>query len=218
MMTQLDITIADVRLTLLPERALYMAQEETLFVADPHFGKAATFRASSIAIPGGSTQEELVRLTSAVQRTSAKRLIFLGDLLHTRRGRDAETLGLVAAWRQAYADLDVVLVRGNHDVHAGDPPDDWQMRCVDAPYLLPPFVLQHHPIAHEDGYVLAGHLHPAARLMAGRQQLKLPCFWFGERVGVLPAFGSFTDMGFVTPRPRDRVYVVADDEVIAVAE
>jgi hypothetical protein len=51
---------------------------------------------------------------------------------------------------------------------------------------------------------------------AGRQRLRLPCFFLGERVGVLPAFGGFTGTAVLKPTARDRVYVVADDEVLAV--
>ncbi len=51
----------------------------------------------------------------------------------------------------------------------------------------------------------------------GRQRLKLPGFWFGPRVGVLPAFGEFTGGAVVTPRPGDRVFVVAGDQVVPVS-
>jgi hypothetical protein len=33
---------------------------------------------------------------------------------------------------------------------------------------------------------------------------------------VLPAFGSFTGFGPVRPAPGDRLYVIAEDEVLAV--
>jgi hypothetical protein len=45
----------------------------------------------------------------------------------------------------------------------------------------------------------------------------LPAFVFGTRVGLLPAFGSFTGGAAVEPDPEDRVYVVADDEVLGPA-
>ena len=51
----------------------------------------------------------------------------------------------------------------------------------------------------------------------GRQRLKLPAFWFGPRVGVLPAFGEFTGGAVVSPRPGDRVFVVAGDQVVPVS-
>ncbi|GEM_PF-2178717 len=94
---------------------------------------------------------------------------------------------------------------------AGDTANALQM----PPTPSPVFVLCHEPIKPKHGYALAGHLHPAVRMVgAGRQTLKLPCFWFGAKVGVLPSFGGFTDSGVVTPARGDQVYVIADDRVM----
>ena len=48
----------------------------------------------------------------------------------------------------------------------------------------------------------------------GGQELRLPCFWFQPHGAVLPAFGSFTGMASIAPRPGDRVFVVADSAVL----
>ena len=209
--------VAGESLLLMPERAAYWERVRTLLVADPHWGKAATFRASAIPVPRGTTSEGLARLDRALARTGAHRLVFLGDYLHARDGRAPETLRALADWRAANRELDVVLVRGNHDRHAGDPPVEAGVRCVDAPLLDGPFVLAHHPRASVEGYVLAGHLHPGAPLVGrGRMRERLPCFWFRRDVGVLPAFGDFTGLADVTPEGGDRVYVVADTEVVEV--
>ena len=63
-------------------------------------------------------------------------------------------------------------------------------------------------------YALAGHVHPGV-VLAGRggDRLRLPCFHFGARVGVLPAFGTFTGMHPIKRDPGDRVFVVADNAV-----
>jgi metallophosphoesterase superfamily enzyme len=62
---------------------------------------------------------------------------------------------------------------------------------------------------------MAGHLHPAVRLAGrGGQSLALPCFYFGHAYAVLPAFGDFTGTALVSPRPGERVVVVADDTLI----
>jgi metallophosphoesterase superfamily enzyme len=50
---------------------------------------------------------------------------------------------------------------------------------------------------------------------SGRQKERLPCFLIGEHVALLPAFGSFTGTFTVKPNPRDRVYLVAEGEVLA---
>jgi len=204
-------------LHLLPERAAYRERTGTLLVADPHFGKSATFRAAGLAVPGGTTAGSLQRLDAALARTGAGRVVFLGDFFHARAGRVPATLDALAEWRGRHASLDLVLVRGNHDLHAGDPPPALGIACVDAPLLEPPFALCHHPEPVAGHFTLAGHVHPAAVLRgAGRQRERLPCFWFGAEVGVLPAFGEFTGAAEVQPAAGDRVFVVAGDEVVEV--
>ena len=211
------IDVAGERLRLLGERAVYWERAQTLFVADPHFGKAAAFRAAGVLVPRGTTTETLARLSSAVARTAASRIVFLGDFLHAKEGRVPESLRTINEWRVAWRSVDMLLVRGNHDARAGDPPRELEIRCENAPVVDAPFVFAHHPRASEAGYVLAGHIHPGVRLSgAGREHSRLPCFWFGASVGVLPAFGEFTGLATVEPAEGDRVWVVADQDVLEV--
>ena len=204
-------------MVLLPERALFWERTSTLIVADAHLGKAASFRAAAIPLPGGTTTETLSRLTAAIEKTGAKRLLLLGDFFHAKSGRASRTLAAISSWRDSHKDLEIVLVRGNHDQRAGDPPAEWGFACCDEPCIEPPFAFRHHP-AEEDGkYVFAGHIHPAVTLAGlARQREKLPCFLFGDRVGLLPAFGDFTGGASVRPRRGDQVYAVAGDEVIRI--
>lgn len=216
-MRNLIVEIANETLHLLPERALYWPRTKTLFIADPHFGKAATFRAHAIPLPQGTTASELDRLTQALDRTDAQKLIILGDLLHAAKGREPAVLDAVTAWREAHAHLAIHLVRGNHDCHAGDPPEEWHMSLIDGPTPGPHWVLNHEPYEPEIGYALVGHLHPAVQLTGkGHQSLKLPCFWFGAKCGVLPAFSAFVDHGTIRPRQGELVFVTTDSQVLAV--
>jgi DNA ligase-associated metallophosphoesterase len=215
MMSGQTITLQNERLTLLPEHALFWERKQSLIVADLHLGKAATFRAAGIPVPGGTTTDNLTRLSHLLTRTKARRLIILGDLIHARAGRSEGMMAAVAAWRAFHAEVNIVLVRGNHDAWAGDPGPEWRIICVNEPLLEPPFSLCHYPEESSAGYTLAGHLHPAVILTGlGRQREKLPCFFFGARVGILPAFGSFTGTAIITPQTGDEVYVVAEDEII----
>lgn len=211
------IVIGGATLRLLPERAAFWEERQTLLIADAHWGKAAAFRAAGVAVPHGTTLDGLTRLDRLLEQTCAARVIFLGDYLHAREGRAPGTLGALAAWRARHPRLQLVLVRGNHDRHAGDPPCETGVVCVDAPMLEASFVLAHHPAASDRGFVLAGHLHPGVRLAGqGRQRERLPCFWFSRSVGVLPAFGSFTGLADVEPAAGDRVFAIAGNEVIEV--
>lgn len=204
----------------LPERALYWPSRAMLLVADPHWGKAAAFRAGGLAVPEAGTSADLERLGRALAATGAERLVFLGDFWHARAGRSSEVLDALRRWRERHCELTVELVRGNHDRHAGDPPEEFSIRSVEAPFDEAPFRLAHFPEPDPSGYVLAGHLHPAVHLRGagrGRERLRLPCFHFGPQVGVLPAFGSFTGHATVRPAAGDRVLVVADERVIEIS-
>ena len=218
-MTDQEVTIAGETLLLMAERALYWRREGALIVADLHWGKAATFRAAGVPLPPGSTTDDLARLDRALERTGARRLLLLGDLFHAREGRRAAaTLATAAAWRSAHRSLDVLLVRGNHDKRAGDPPDELGITVVEAPHDITPFALHHEAPRSAAAYTLAGHVHPGF-VVAGpaRQRERLPCFVVGRRGALLPAFGSFTGTVAVEATPDDRVFVIAEDSVIPVS-
>ena len=164
-MTDVMLTIAGEEIYLLPERALWWPNASTLIVADLHWGKASTFRATGIPIPIGTTSDDLARLDSALIRTGARRMVVLGDLFHAKAGRIAShTLAELRRWRSLAAPVEILLVRGNHDRHAGDPPSDLKINCVNAPAFVPPFVFRHEPVPQGDAYGLAGHVHHEVRL------------------------------------------------------
>src|SRR5262245_15294817 len=106
---RMQVSIAGETLTLLPEKAAYWAARETLFIADPHFGKAATFRLAGLFVPRGTTQLALRRIDTLLEQTGATRLVFLGDFLHHRRGRSEQVLSELAEWRGRHAGLHVLL-------------------------------------------------------------------------------------------------------------
>lgn len=213
----LRVEVGGATLHLMPERAAYLAEQATLLVADVHVGKDASFRGLGVPVPPGATESTLQRLSRAIDASGAARLIVLGDFLHSARGRSPHTLAALAAWRERHRALSITLLRGNHDHRAGDPPATLGIEVADAPLRLGPYRLAHEPEVHETGYVLAGHVHPCV-VVGGRgfDRLRLPCFHFGSRVGVLPAFGAFTGAHAMPRTEGDRVYAVTDDAVHAV--
>ncbi len=213
----LETTIAGERVVLYPERGMHIPRLDSVVVTDLHWGKAATFRASHIPIPTGTTAADLARLTRLLERTGAARLVVLGDLIHARAGRQRDVLDALERWRSAHEALDIVLVRGNHDAHAGDPPPSMRITCLDGPWILGPFTCEHEPEPQPAAYVLAGHLHPSVTIGGrARQRERLCCFAFGSRVGILPAFASFTGGGAYQRAPDDRIFAIVEDEVIAI--
>lgn len=221
----LRITVAGADVVLHPSGAAYLSAEQTLLIADAHFGKAVSFRKLGVPVPSGTTTENLDLLSALLDTTQARRIVFLGDFLHSKRSHARGTLDTIAQWRDRHVDIDLTLVRGNHDDRAGDPPASLNFEVVDEPLMLGPFALCHHPRPVAGAYVICGHWHPCISV-SGRafERLRLPCFWFGDdsgampanAVGVLPAFGSFTGMHRIEPRAGDRIFPVAGDVVRAI--
>src|SRR5258706_5621730 len=146
-----ECNVAGEDLVLLAERAVFWPAKKALFVADFHLGKAASFRRAGIALPSGTTTENVERIGRAIDKTGATQVVFLGDFLHSAEGRTASTFGRFGSWRDARRTLELTLVRGNHDKKAGDPPPAWDVRCIEAGERLGPFVLNHEPGAVRGG-------------------------------------------------------------------
>ncbi len=205
------VSVAGTHLVLRPSGAAFLPQHGALLVADAHVGKALSFRKLGVPVPEATTGQTLDALSADLRATGASRLVFLGDFLHAARSQSAGLHDALRAWRRAHPALVMTLVRGNHDDRAGDPPADLGIDCVDEPLPMGPFALKHHPDPVPGAYVLAGHWHPCVRLRGrAHERLRLPCFWLGEGVGILPAYGAFTGMHPVDPRPGDRVFAIAD--------
>lgn len=207
------LELAGEALLLLPDKAVYWPREHMLIVADIHFGKAASFRALGVPVPRGTTTENLDKLDAVMALHPVEKILFLGDFLHARAAHASATLAAMLAWRSRHPGLELLLVRGNHDKHAGDPALTLRMVVVDEPYTVAPFSFCHHPDIEAPGYVMAGHVHPAYVLSTRVDSLRLPCFVAGDKRMILPSFGAFTGGYVITPEPGERIFVSAGDAV-----
>ena len=210
----MELQAGGTTLRLLAQGAVFLPEHDTLLVADAHIGKAVSFRQLGVPVPAGTTDETLSVLTSLVRRLDVKRVVFLGDFLHSERSLAPGTLDTVTRWRELHSALELTLVRGNHDDRAGDPPPVLDIQAFDEPLMHRGLALCHHPRPLSGAFVLAGHLHPCVSL-GGRAHdwQRLPCFWFSEHVGVLPAFGAFTGMQAIRAQRGERVFAAAADRV-----
>jgi DNA ligase-associated metallophosphoesterase len=219
----IDITFpiakADAPLRLFADGALYWPSGQTLFVTDPHFGKADSFRQAGIAIPTEVHDNDLARLTKVLETCDATRLVVLGDFFHNRHSQSLAVIEALEIWRSQWAELEIILVQGNHDLHAGDPPAHLNIQVVQAPWSLEPFLCHHQPQTKPDkaGYILAGHLHPFV-VMRDRDgsRVRLPSYIFSPHQAILPAFGGFTGGQAYGPTAADRVFVIASGEIMEV--
>jgi DNA ligase-associated metallophosphoesterase len=198
-------------LKLLPERAVWAPGAKTLFVADLHLGKAATFRALGAPAPTGVSEETLRRLAELIETISPQHVVALGDFTHASSAMTPGLLKSLCAWRARWSSLAFTIVLGNHDRGAGPFYSDCGFACADAPASIGGIECRHHPIARDNvsgPLALAGHLHPVVRLNGpGRDSLRTPCFVTGERQIVLPAFGEFVGGSLVTPGEGQRALI-----------
>lgn len=203
--------VAGERLVLHPHRALYWPRRGMLAVSDLHLGKAAHFRKAGAALPEGQDAATLQRLDALVQYFAPADLLFLGDLFHSYRNRQWERFRRWAAVQQARLHL----VVGNHDLLSHAEYAAAGLRVVPEHWSTPPFIWSHHPMEHSDGYSIAGHVHPGVALrLTTRQQLRLPCFLFGPRGALLPAFGLSTGTFPIQPVATDAVFACTERRVM----
>ncbi|MGD8701586.1 MAG: ligase-associated DNA damage response endonuclease PdeM [Desulfosarcina sp.] len=209
------IALKDQQVSLLPQRLVFWHDRNMLILADPHFGKAAAFRRSGLAIPTGTSAHDLQRLYQAIDAVGATRILILGDLMHAPGISSHGLTARIHRWRKKRLDIEWLLVRGNHDRCGDEMIDAFGFQKVVEQLVLGPFTFIHKPEMRSGTYVVSGHLHPAVQLAGpGGQRERLPCFYLGRGHAILPAFGSFTGHAAVRPRGEDRVYAIADERVI----
>lgn len=201
----------DQTLWLSPERCIFWEEQGLLIVSDLHLGKTGHFRKSGIGVPQTLLKEDLQRLVAAIQYFRPVRLVVVGDMFHSIANKELE---LFRRWRNNFPDLPIVLIKGNHDILADLWYKDVGIEVVATSFLQPPFCFVH-DIADsclpgsETNYVISGHIHPAVALKGvGRQEIRLPCFYFGSDFAVLPAFGKFTGTATVEQKGGDKVFAI----------
>lgn len=203
------------QLELYPQKAVFWRSKGILFLADLHLGKINHFRRSGIPVPTKANHRNLEMIVDLVHATHPKRFICLGDLFHSHYNPEWEVFGELV---RHFHNTSFELVMGNHDIMS-----DQQYRrkgiVVHDSLRIDPFIFTHHPMEEVEAhlYNVSGHLHPGVNMRGiARQSVTLPCFYFGQQAGLLPAFGQFTGLARIRPRKEDKVFVIAEDKIISV--
>ncbi len=202
------------------EGALWWADEGLLAVADLHFEKGSSFARRGQMLPPYDTGETLARLATLVDRLQPKTVVALGDSFHDDDGahrlshHDRATLAGLQAGR------DWIWIAGNHDPHL---PEGLAGQRLDE-LVVGPLTFRHEPAAGPADGEIAGHLHPAARVVGRGRSVRRRCFAGDGHRLILPAFGAYA--GGLDVRDRAfaglfrqksfRAFVLGDDGVYAV--
>ncbi|ODT11761.1 MAG: phosphoesterase [Kaistia sp. SCN 65-12] len=180
------LSVASVPLVPLVEGALWWPDERTLVVADLHLEKGSSFARRGQMLPPYDTAATLRRLALVTARLAPVRIIALGDSFHDRRGGERLCEADRAALKELTAATEWIWIAGNHDP---EPPRDlggWSTHEL----AIGPLTFRHEPRGGDQPGEIAGHLHPAARLVGRGRSIRRRCFAGDGRRLVMPAFGA----------------------------
>ena len=204
----------------LPSGALYWPDAEALLVADLHLEKLSSYARSGQFLPPYDTSMTLARLERDIALVGARRVFALGDSFH----RDEGTRTLLphdrARLGRLVDRLEWVWVAGNHD----PAPHALGGLCC-GEMAVSGCSLRHEPMAGIPG-LIAGHLHPAARVAMNGKSSRRACFAWDQHLMILPAYGASTgSLNILSPaftglfdRTRLQVMMLGRERVYPVAK
>lgn len=172
------------------------------------------FRKAGIGVPSQVENENLERLSSLILESNCEGVIILGDLFHSHYNKVWE------AFRQLlvhFEELPFTLVMGNHDILPEDCYSISNLAIKKAALIIAPFHFTHEPDQAKELYNMCGHIHPGIQLSGkAMQRLRLPCFSFGPKQAILPAFGGFTGLHCVDSSNYNHIYAIAEGSIVQV--
>jgi len=140
-------------------------------------------------------------------------LIVVGDFFHSSANTE---LDWFRRWREDFHYLQIILVRGNHDILKDSWYEEAAIEVVSPTLQLNPFLFSHDQCDTVPGvYSFCGHIHPGVVLYGlGKQSLRFPCFYFGAAHCILPAFSKFTGAVAMDQPSATAIYAIVENELV----
>ncbi len=196
----------------LPHGMLFLRGSATLIAADIHLGYEDVIGG---ALPLWSTAAIVRAIGEAIERTGARELVLLGDVVHSTNMSEGAARAVRAALDGLRARCTVVPIAGNHEGRTRGRAllgatverlerEGWLLLHGDVPPL-------------ERTRCIVGHLHPSLRLGAGAS---VPVVLGGERLIVAAALTPYSPGLDVRSAGCARAVLAFDvriDEMLAVA-
>ena len=173
-----------------PLGALYLPDSTTLVVSDLHLEKGAAYARRGALLPPYDTALTLRLLEMVLARYRPARVISLGDSFHDGVGASYLPEIFEDTLRSLMAGREWFWIAGNHDP---DEPGDLDGHCAQEIHV-DGLQFRHEPSGDRTAArgEIAGHLHPAARVVRRSKGVRRPCFATDGRRLVLPSFGVMT--------------------------
>ncbi len=163
-----------------------LERSRVLLVADAHFGYEDVMGGGA-ALPLWSTAEMLAAIALAARRSSAREIVFLGDIIQSPRMSEGAAREVSRSLAELRGVAALTFVAGNHEGRTRGAAvlgatvemserDGWLLMHGDRP---PPVGTR----------TIIGHLHPSVHLGGGAS---MPAFLAGERIVVVPALTPYS--------------------------
>jgi DNA ligase-associated metallophosphoesterase len=197
------------------DRCMFWEEEKALIISDLHFGKTGHFRKEGIPVPQNVYKEDLQRLITRIQYYQPKKLVIVGDMFHSKMNKE---LDLFKRWRSTFSQLNVLLVKGNHDILSDSWYKEAEIEIHPEHLTITNFTFIHDIedcIPGHTNYFFSGHVHPGISISgAGKQSLHFPCFYFTENYCIIPAFSRFTGTYSIRPQTNEAVFAIVKDSIL----
>ncbi|PYE86642.1 ligase-associated DNA damage response endonuclease PdeM [Phyllobacterium leguminum] len=168
--------------------ALYLPEMRLLVVSDLHMEKGSSFARRGMMLPPYDTAATLDLLAAVITRYNPATVVSLGDSFHDAKASARLPTLYALRLKALIAGREWVWITGNHDPeNPVDLPGD-----VASELAIGPLILRHEP---QSGCVpgeIAGHLHPAARIVRRGRSVRRSCFASDGNRLIMPAFGAYT--------------------------
>lgn len=199
-------------MTLLPLKAIYFEKHKTLLVSDIHLGKVGHFKNSSVTLPDGLAETDMVLLDKIIKAIDVSEIFILGDFFLRKENYD---IRLFKIWRDLHQNIDVNLVKDSTDMMSDEIYANFEIRIHRKYFLWNKFLFTHKPLDKDVKltgceYIFSGYINPGININgSGRPLENLPCYYFDEKQCIMPAFGEPNRKSLMKPSPKDRVYAIS---------
>lgn len=166
--------------------AAYWQKEKLLVVADLHLEKSSSFARHGQLLPPYDSERTLVRLKKVVEKYSPRTIIALGDSFHDNQAvsrlsqKNRQLIEAIISRRS------MIWIAGNHDDEKTGFAGEWTKEIKIGPLLF-----RHEPLPGCHNGEIAGHLHPALRIVRRGMSVRRFCFASDRKRMILPAFGAY---------------------------
>ena len=182
-----EILVHNTRLITDPSGALYWPEERMLVVSDMHLEKGSAFAARGQMLPPYDSTVTLANLKAVLETYKPQRFLALGDSFHDVHANARMDPSTKETLSELTGSVETIWITGNHDPEIPATLPGERRATV----TIRTLTFRHDPLPSPQPGEIAGHLHPAAKVVTERGRVRRRCFVSDGTRLLMPAFGTY---------------------------